>query len=158
MKKIKLLTLFAAAVLWLCGQSVNAVTLQVVDGTNGGSIARLVDGDNGSKWEGSFGNGQYVILKNAANLPITPANYTIVTGNDNASWNGRGWKAWKIYGANFAFDAAASRDAAEWVLLDEKSNITQDIVPDVNTKGFDADVVCLHQGDRTEDAKGLRAF
>ena len=137
MKKIKLLTLFAAAVLWLCGQSVNAVTLQVVDGTNGGSIARLVDGDNGSKWEGSFGNGQYVILKNAANLPITPANYTIVTGNDNASWNGRGWKAWKIYGANFAFDAAASRDAAEWVLLDEKSNITQDIVPDVNSTPFD---------------------
>jgi len=137
MRRIKLSTLFAAAVLWLCGQSVNAVTLQVVDGTNGGSIARLVDGDNGSKWEGGFGNGQYVIVKNTANLPITPANYTIVTGNDNASWNGRGWKAWKIYGANFAFDAAASRDAAEWVLLDEKSNITQDIVPDVNSTPFD---------------------
>ena len=120
-------------------QSVNAVTLQVVDGTSGGSIARLVDGDNGSKWEGGFGSGQYVILKNAANLPVIPSNYTIVTGNDNASWNGRGWKAWKIYGANFAYDAAASRESDYWVLLDEKSNITQDIVPDVNSTPFDFD-------------------
>ena len=120
-------------------QSVNAVTLQVVDGTSGGSIARLVDGDNGSKWEGGFGSGQYVILKNAANLPVIPSNYTIVTGNDNASYNGRGWKAWKIYGANFAYDAAASRESDYWVLLDEKSNITQDIVPDVNSTPFDFD-------------------
>ena len=120
-------------------QSVNAVTLQVVDGTSGGSIARLVDGDNGSKWEGGFGSGQYVILKNAANLPVIPSNYTIVTGNDNASYNGRGWKAWKIYGANFAYDAAASRESDYWVLLDEKSNITQEIVPDVNSSPFDFD-------------------
>ena len=139
MKLNKLLTLFAAALMLLGAQSVNAVTLQVVDGTSGGSIARLVDGDNGSKWEGGFGSGQYVILKNAANLPVIPSNYTIVTGNDNASWNGRGWKAWKIYGANFAYDAAASRESDYWVLLDEKSNITQDIVPDVNSTPFDFD-------------------
>ena len=137
MKRSKLLTLFAAALMLLGVQSANAVTLQVVDGTNGGSIARLVDGNNGSKWEGGFNGGQYVILKNAANLPVIPGNYTIVTGNDNASWNGRGWKAWKIFGANFAYDAAASRDAADWVLLDEKSDITQDIVPDVNSTPFD---------------------
>jgi len=139
MKLNKLLTLFAAAMMLFGVQSVNAVTLQVVDGTNGGSIARLVDGDNGSKWEGGFNGGQYVILKNAANLPIIPNNYTIVTGNDNASWNGRGWKAWKIYGANFAYDAAASRESDYWVLLDEKSNITHDIVPDVNSTPFDFD-------------------
>ena len=137
MKRNKFLTLFAAVLMLLGVQSANAVTLQVVDGTNGGSIARLVDGNNGSKWEGGFNGGQYVILKNAANLPIIPGNYTIVTGNDNATWNGRGWKAWKIFGANFAYDAAASRDAADWVLLDEKSNITQDIVPDVNSTPFD---------------------
>ena len=139
MKLNKLLTLFAAAMMLFGVQSVNAVTLQVVDGTSGGSIARLVDGDNGSKWEGGFGSGQYVILKNAANLPVIPSNYTIVTGNDNASYNGRGWKAWKIYGANFAYDAAASRESDYWVLLDEKSNITQDIVPDVNSTPFDFD-------------------
>ena len=139
MKLNKLLTLFAAAIMLFGVQSVNAVTLQVVDGTNGGSIARLVDGDNGSKWEGGFNGGQYVILKNAANLPVIPSNYTIVTGNDNASWNGRGWKAWKIYGANFAYDAAASRESDYWVLLDEKSNITHDIVPDVNSTPFDFD-------------------
>ena len=139
MKLNKLLTLFAAAMMLFGVQSVNAVTLQVVDGTNGGSIARLVDGNNGSKWEGGFGSGQYVILKNAANLPIIPSNYTIVTGNDNASWNGRGWKAWKIYGANFAYDAAASRESDYWVLLDEKTNITQEIVPDVNSTPFDFD-------------------
>ena len=40
----------------------------------------------------------------------------------------------------------------------DKDRVAGCIVPDVNTKGFDADVVCLHQGDRTEDAKGLRAF
>ena len=137
MKKQKLLTLFAALLMLLGVQSVNAVTLQVVDGTNGGSIAKLVDGDNGTKWEGGFGSGQFVILKNAANLPVIPANYTIVTGNDNERWTGRGWKAWKIYGANFAFDAAAERESADWVLLDQKSNITQDIVPDVNSKPFD---------------------
>ena len=120
-------------------QNAKAVTLQVVDGDNGGSIARLVDGDLGSKWEGGFNssNGCFVILKNAANLPIVPGSYTIVTGNDNASWNGRGWKAWKIYGANFAYDAAANRNSEDWKLLDEKSNITQDIVPDVNSTPFD---------------------
>ena len=118
-------------------QSANAVTLQVVDGNNTGSIAKLVDGNNSTKWEGGFGSGCFVILKNAACLPIIPGSYTIVTGNDNASWNGRGWKAWKIYGANFAYDAAVSRTSNDWVLLDEKSNITQEIVPDVNSTPFD---------------------
>ncbi|MBR4129704.1 MAG: hypothetical protein IKU02_02135 [Bacteroidaceae bacterium] len=135
--KQKLLTLFAAALMLLGVQSVNAVTLQVVDGNNTGSIAKLVDGNNSTKWEGGFGSGCFVILKNAACLPIIPGSYTIVTGNDNASWNGRGWKAWKIYGANFAYDAAVSRTSNDWVLLDEKSNITQEIVPDVNSTPFD---------------------
>ena len=139
MKRIKLLTLFAAVMMLFGVQNAKAITLQVVDGNNGGSIARLVDGDYGSKWEGGFGSGCYVILKNAANLPVIPGSYTIVTGNDNASWNGRGWKAWKIYGANFAYDAAASREADDWTLLDEKSNITQEIVPDVNSTPFDFD-------------------
>ena len=137
MKRNKLLTLFAAVLMLLGVQNAKAVTLQVVDGSNGGSIARLVDGDTGSKWEGGFGNGCFVILKNAANLPIIPGSYTIVTGNDNASWNGRGWKAWKIYGANFAYDAAADRNSEAWKLLDEKSNITHEIVPDVNSTPFD---------------------
>lgn len=137
MKTNKLLTLFATVLMLLGVQSANAITLQAVDGVPGGSIARLVDGNNGSKWEGSFGSGCYIILKNAANLPVIPGSYTIVTGNDNASYNGRGWKAWKIFGANFAYDAAAARDAEDWVLLDQKSNITQDIVPDVNSQPFD---------------------
>ena len=135
MKRSKLLSLFAAALLWLGGQNANALTLQVVSGDNGGSIAKLVDGDYSSKWEGGWGGSAYAVLKSSA--AIKPTSYTIVTGNDNAAWTGRGWKAWKIYAANFASDADAARNSDAWVLIDEKSNITQDIVPDVNSTPFD---------------------
>ena len=127
--------LFALALLWLGGQSANALTLKVVSGDNSGSIAKLVDGDYGSKWEGGWGGSAYAILKSSAS--INPTSYTIVTGNDNATWNGRGWQAWKIYGANFESDEDATRDASEWVLIDEKSGITHDIVPDVDSTPFD---------------------
>ena len=45
MKINKLLMLFAPALLWLGGQSANALTLKVVSGDNSGSIAKLVDGN-----------------------------------------------------------------------------------------------------------------
>lgn len=61
-----------------------------------------------SKWCCSFSNPRYVIFE--ASKPGTPVGYTITTGNDNNSANGRNPKSWNLYGNNEGEDG-------EWTLI-----------------------------------------
>ncbi len=124
MKRFKLLSLFAAALLWLGGQSANAFTLTCLSGSNYGAnegCQKLFDGTENTKWgtwDGNDGKTVHTIFKAA--LPIAPASYELVIANDTNGFPGRNWKKWKIYGGNFASDSEATKDAEGWVVIDEK--------------------------------------
>ena len=124
MKRNKLLTLFATALLWLGGQNANAITLTAVTGDHWGSSespVQLVDGKTGTKW-GNGGDGpHYAIIK--SDLPLTPTSYVLRIANDTNSNPGRNWKTWKIYGGNFATDDAATKDAEGWMLIDAQTDV-----------------------------------
>ena len=124
MKRNKLLTLFAAAMMLFGVQSANAFTLTCLSGSSygeGEGCQKLFDGTQDTKWgtwDGWYGNTVHTIFK--ATMPIAPTTYELVIANDTNGSTGRNWKKWKVYGGNFASDGAATKDAEGWVVLDEK--------------------------------------
>ena len=118
------------------------VTYTALDGTKSGwgdetSFPALVDDNAKTKWcsadshEG-YDNGWWVVFKSSA--PILPDYYYVITGDDTGTKYGktRNWMAWKVYGANFASDEEATKNADGWVLIDEKDNIGPDLLPAVS--------------------------
>ena len=95
---------------------------------DGENYTKLVDGDVETKWGGDMpeDGSSYVIFK--AYAAKTFNQYMLITGNDTGDSPERNWKTWKIYGANFDSDDAATRDAS-WTLIDEKSDIDEDRLP-----------------------------
>ena len=124
MKTNKLLTLFAAVLMLLSVQSVNAMSFTLVTGsdpTGDEGCAALMDGKANTKWgswAGWNGNSVFAVFKAA--LPIAVADYELVIANDTPGSPGRNWKKWRVFGGNFSSDADATKDAEGWVLLDEK--------------------------------------
>ena len=108
--------------------------------TSGEGLAMLFDNNINTKWGngftqkdyGSTTNGAYFIVKTSRE--IAPSYYKLVTGTDNASWNGRNWSSWQIYGIADADVAGGkpSRTSDKWVLLDRKDKIGKDQLPDYN--------------------------
>ncbi|MBQ7179711.1 MAG: hypothetical protein IJR87_00295, partial [Bacteroidaceae bacterium] len=92
--------------------------------------AALVDGNEATKWAGTFQDEAYIVFKTAS--PQQPFFYTLVTGNDANRYPGRNWKDWSIYGANFQSDDDAVRQAEAWTLIDQKTGIGLDRIPDTN--------------------------
>ena len=89
--------------------------------------AQLIDGDrNGTKWGTGTGGDRYIVFK--AKKPIKPTYYGLVTGGDTHVYTDRNWKNWKIWGANFESDEEATKNAAGWVLIDEKNNVGTDVL------------------------------
>ncbi|MCR5534780.1 MAG: hypothetical protein K6F47_06410 [Bacteroidaceae bacterium] len=124
MKGHKLMTLFAAVLMLLGVQSANAFKLTCVSGSDFGGdegCQKLFDGTQDTKWgtwDGWYGNTVHAIFKTS--LPIAATTYELVIANDTPGSPGRNWKKWSIYAANFASDAEATKDAAGWVLIDQK--------------------------------------
>ncbi len=91
-----------------------------------GHYKQIVDNSLDTKWGGkaSADGDTYVIFRtlNAVN----PYFYTLTTGGDTYTYQSRNWKTWRIFGANFEGDGAASKDAEGWVLVDEKVNVGQE--------------------------------
>ncbi len=132
----KLLSTFAASLMLLGVQNTNAaVSLTYVGDYKNNN--KLVDGNRNQKWEGDAGNDMWCIFKTS--VPIKATSYTLTTGGDNASYNGRNWKNWTVYGGNFANDNAAKAAVRSteggWVALDIREN--DDILKDQNTTDFD---------------------
>ena len=107
-------------------QSANAFTLTCLRGSDFGGdegCEKLFDGTQGTKWgswEGWYGGGRLPWTVFKAALPIAATSYELVIANDTPGSPGRNWKKWKIYAGNFESDAAATKDAAGWVLIDQK--------------------------------------
>ncbi len=94
-------------------------------------IEYLIDGDRDkTKWGTGTGKDRYIIFK--TDTPIRPTYYGLVTGWDTNSYPDRNWKNWKIWGANFASDDEATKDADGWVLIDNKQNVGTDILKTTN--------------------------
>ena len=112
------------------------LTYTVLDGTHNGTggedLPKLFDGDYNSKWGLGFvpGTPEYAIIK--ASRSVAPTYYCLVTGGDNASYPGRNWKSWAIYGMNAASDADVAEASDAWVLLDERIDVSGDIMVDKN--------------------------
>ena len=102
---------------------------------------KLVDANIETKWGGWFNpalsdeeawpintgesaNKMWIIVK--AEQAVVPEYYFLVTGNDTGGAPGRNWLSWKIFGGNFADDAAAVRGDLEdpaatgWTLIDNR--------------------------------------
>ena len=101
---------------------------QLFDGKDG------ISPNEGTKWGGSFSGTegsaehvQYVIFR--VKEAFAPYFYKLVTGGDTGLYNGRNWKTWSVYGANFASIADATRDADGWVELDKRENISEEYLP-----------------------------
>ena len=97
--------------------------------TGGENAPCLIDGDKTTKWGQGMNNGdsKWIIFK--ATMPVKPTSYTLTIANDTHNSKGRNWQKWRIYGGNFASDAEATTAAAGWVLLDFKSDITEEDFP-----------------------------
>ena len=79
-----------------------------------------------TKWGGladPYGD-TYIIFRTQDKT--SPFFYTLTTGNDAKQWWQRNWGTWYIYGANFAGDGEATKDAEGWVLIDKKEDVGQD--------------------------------
>lgn len=101
-----------------------------------GHYSQLVDGKENTKWGGNFSGNvgdaehvQYVVFRGAAQQPFF---YKLVTGGDTQRYYIRNWKTWKVFGGNFASEAEATKDAAGWVVLDEREDISTDYLPNKN--------------------------
>ena len=81
------------------------------------NFKKLFDGEKTindfSKWCCKFSDSAYVIFE--ASKAGVPVGYTITTGEDNASFNGRNPLSWKLYGNNTGEDS-------NWTLIQEVSN------------------------------------
>ena len=96
-----------------------------------GSWENLIDGDMETKCGGGIPeDGAWLVFY--ANGGADPYAYTLTTGKDTKKYPGRNWKTWKIYAANFETMTEATRDAEDWVLLDSRENVGQDIFPPEN--------------------------
>ncbi len=101
------------------------------DGFGGEGQGNLFDGLSTTKWccsftnreKGATANGGYIIFK--ASRFMAPAYYALTTANDTQNNSGRNWKQWQLYGMNAADDESVTRDAAGWVLLDDKANVPE---------------------------------
>ena len=99
------------------------------DGNFGdGAPENFVDGEISTKWGGNAPT--WAIYK--TDTPIQPGFYTLTTGNDTQAWSDRNWREWQVWGANFESDDQATRDAAGWVLLDERSGSDARRLPSEN--------------------------
>ena len=104
-------------------------------GFGGEEYDKLVDGDENTKWCSNQGD-YWIVFK--ASAPIAPTYYHLILGGDTGKYPERNWKSWKIYGANFddeeyvedqCYDDEAIRKSDQWVLLDNKENVGEDILP-----------------------------
>ena len=107
------------------------ITLEGYTDWGDGQPEHLTDGNHSSKWGLNIPEGGASVVFRATNA-VLPYYYTLITGNDTQSYKGRNWKNWKIYGANFESLADAKSDSEAWVLLDERENIGQDLLPAKN--------------------------
>lgn len=129
MKKL----LFSLSLLLMSSALLNAqVTFTPVSGSqwsSGQGYTKLFD-DTYLKWGSTLnGGGAWFIFK--ASESVILSGYTMITGDDNASWNGRNPRKWSIYGINSVSDPA--KDDGGWQLI-----VSQEDDPEMEDKNYKA--------------------
>ena len=129
MKKLYLLLFAIAGFAMQAKAGVSLTHVNSTKPTGGENAPLLIDGDKTTKWGQGMNNGdsKWIIFK--ATMPLKPTSYTLTIANDTHNSKGRNWQKWRIYGGNFASDAEATTGAEGWVLLDFKSDITEEDFP-----------------------------
>ena len=107
----------------------------ILEGTrnnnDGEGLKSLFDNNYNTKWGNGIDAKPYFIVKTSRS--ICPTYYKLVTGTDNAAWNHRNWKDWKIYGIADVPESEITRDHEGWQLLDNKVDVTEEVLPDLNS-------------------------
>lgn len=107
--------------------------------SDGEGLSKLFDSKDDTKWGngldissnwGADGKGAYAIFKSSR--PIAPTYYKLVTGTDNAAYNHRNWKEFRIYATAETDESKLTRVSDKWILLDDK-NVGEDVLPDKNS-------------------------
>lgn len=123
-----------------CGRSGKDANtaVNVVEGTAGATdsenFENLFDCDKNTKWCVTGFEGAYVIWGTSSK--VTPTGYTIVTANDNTTYNGRNPASWQLYGSSAR--RAPDRDGKGWELVDAISGDT--VLQDVNYTEYHYDI------------------
>ena len=121
----------------LMTQIKNGADVALIDGTlcwGDGHYSQLLDRNENTKWGGNYSGNvgspehvQYVIFRLKESLK--PYFYKLITGNDTKTNQGRNWKTWTVYGANFASAIDATPNNAGWVELDKRVDISEQYLP-----------------------------
>ena len=129
MKKLYLTMLALAGFALQASADVTYTLLSATKTNNNEGAEKLLDGQGSTKWGEGLNNGdtRWIVFK--ASAGIMPSDYVLTVANDTPGSKGRQWQKWRIYGANFASDVSATRNADGWVLLDSKENITDEEFP-----------------------------
>ena len=100
------------------GKKYSDITFTVLEATKGVTdneqAERLFDYDANTKWCVVNFSGAEVIFQ--TNKPIKITGYSILTGEDNETWNGRNPVSWTLF---------ASNDSENWITLDDKTNSSE---------------------------------
>lgn len=116
-------------------------TLTALSGTEGYftvDYPALTDGSAEKSWCVKVDKSPaFIVMK--ANRPAEITGYTLTTSEYAAYTGGTAnWKNWSIYGANFASDSEASRDASQWQLI---TSVTDDkVLGPVDRKQYSYDL------------------
>ena len=121
----------------LMTQIKNGADVALIDGTlcwGDGHYSQLLDRNENTKWGGNYSGNvgspehvQYVIFRLKESLK--PYFYKLITGNDTKTNQGRNWKTWTVYGANFTSAIDATPNNAGWVELDKRVDISEQYLP-----------------------------
>ena len=95
-----------------------------------GGWSNFVDGNYDTKWGGGLGSGMWIVFRVRGG--VQPYVYRLVTGADTKSYWDRNWSTWTVYGANFKSISEVSENSDQWVPLDIRQNIGQDLFPAEN--------------------------
>lgn len=88
-------------------------------GNSGEEHGKLVDGDIKTKWCMNSFTYAYIVFETPSVVNVS--GYSITTGNDNASYNGRNPKSWILSGCN---DYSESTGDGTWVKIHSVTNDT----------------------------------
>ena len=123
-------------------------------GNSGEEHGNLVDGDIKTKWCMNSFTFACIVFKTPNVVKVS--GYSITTGNDNASYNGRNPKSWVLYGCN---DYSESTGDGTWVelhsvtndtVLEDKNYTTYSYAFDKNTTAytyFKLEITAIQSGD-----------
>lgn len=116
-----------------CIANVTLTALSGTAGNNGESYDKLVDGKkiagDFSKWCVNSSSAEVILKASAYTIPV---GYTLTTGNDNTSWQGRNPKDWVLYASN---DYDENKKTGTWTEIDSVTGDT--VLKDVNYKSYD---------------------